>query len=1020
MTNQDVETKNRRILELAQEIERNANLEEGSSQHSLQNNPTFDDDELDESDREELIRFQGALAYLHKLRNKITQDSVDESIELAGDPTRPDLRGQHESAEGRPATFGTPTGKIGRFEIQSVLGQGGFAQVFLARDPNLDRLIAMKIPKPSVLVSEESRRRFEREARAAAVLSHPNIVPVFESGSFGPITYIASSYCAGETLGEWFNSKSRKIDDRTAVEIVARLAEAVEHAHQRGVIHRDLKPGNILVESESPAQLGPEELTSQLRIADFGLAKVEHCNDQTLTTAGAIVGTPAYMSPEQARGDAEIESTTDIYSLGVILYELLTGTLPHHCETHIATLKAVESTNPKSPRSHRNSIPLDVEAICLKALSKSKQDRYQSAYLLSADLQRWLDGQPITARKTSRLQRLSTWSKRNPAIAVSLSFAILSLTAGLIATGWQWRKSEINALKADSQRGRAERHLARLESTMDDVLRDIAISLRDSPGMSSLREKVLTMSLEIQTGLIAEEQDNPKVRAGTVRALVRMAEIQRMLGNYATASKNASEAISLINETDPSAEHHDELQRLLVELYEEQAQILFDQNRHQKALSLLEEGIDIANMIEAGPAADHRYRRAQLYRMQGVAFEKTNQFEKAETAYDKALAEAGDLESDHGFELDYAAAAAMTSKAILLKNTGRSDQAIPLYLESFEIMNRLLGSQPHRPDLRKSCATIQYNLGALFYAKREFEAAAHHYEIALEELSTLSQISPRNDIYAGHYANALGTYGSTMVKLRQVDAAKENFEKAIEVAEQFPESVRVQIGFLSTLNNYARFQRSELHQDESAEETFWRVVAGCQAGIARAPGDLYLRKSLAVALGNLTNLYIDRKNWLRAEELADQQLDSIRSAHLANPKNKEYQDRTAAALSQLSRIMIHRQNLDAAFDFADQLVDLNAESTDLAYRSARLHCRMYAELEAMLNDPDNEVSEDELKQQMEQVLSRGFEKLKSAIEFGFNRIDIVETKDRIWSPFRDHPEFQEILEFMKDLYGTRM
>ena len=371
----------------------------------------------------ELRQAERAIAFLNQARHNIQQlagiaeSAIPESIRMGADST---LNVTSESVVGSPSSEDSPR-QFGRFEILDVLGQGGFAKVFLARDPDLDRLVALKIPHLPTFQDEAVRRRFAREARAAAVLSHPSIVPIFETGTHGITAYIAFGYCPGPNLAEWFAQQQRSIPAKTAAAIVAKLAEAAEHAHQRGIVHRDLKPGNVLLhegdaEADRAVVLAPtEQLADRVRITDFGLARIESSYDESLTLEGAVVGTPAYMSPEQARGLSQVGAASDIFSLGSILYELLTGQRPFSRDSHLATLRAIENEEPTSLQNLVPSVPKDLESICLKCLRKSRRDRYATAYELAADLERWLKGVPVTARPVSARERTVAWSRRKPA-----------------------------------------------------------------------------------------------------------------------------------------------------------------------------------------------------------------------------------------------------------------------------------------------------------------------------------------------------------------------------------------------------------------------------------------------------------------------------------------------------------------------------------------------------------------------------------------------------------------------------
>ena len=240
--------------------------------------------------------------------------------------------------------------KIGRFAVLKELGRGGYGIVYLAQDPALNRKVAVKIPRPETLISKSARHRFIAEGRAVASLDHPHILKVFESGETGAICYIASEYCAGPTLQQWLADCAGSMAPRTAAKIVADLADAVDHAHVRGILHRDLKPSNVLLQPAShvgagngnagglnPAR-GPDtasEFPYAVRLSDFGIAKaLEDADDSTRTMTGTVVGTPCYMSPEQASGKTSlIGLRSDVYGLGALLYELLTAKPPFDGES---------------------------------------------------------------------------------------------------------------------------------------------------------------------------------------------------------------------------------------------------------------------------------------------------------------------------------------------------------------------------------------------------------------------------------------------------------------------------------------------------------------------------------------------------------------------------------------------------------------------------------------------------------------------------------------------------------------
>jgi hypothetical protein len=354
--------------------------------------------------------------------------------------------------------------KLGRFELLDVVGIGAFGTVYRGRDPQLDRPVAIKVPRAGHLDHPQEHERFLREARNAAQLRHPAIVAVHEVGEEDGLPFLVCEFIEGVTLTDLL-SKQRPAP-REAAHLLAAIADAMHYAHQQGVVHRDVKPSNILLQMAAVGHTEPDRPNSDPasvyltplacvvcpKIADFGLAKRE-AGEITMTIEGQVLGTPAYMSPEQAAGEShKVDGRTDVYSLGVILYHMLTGELPFR-GTMRMLLHQVLHDEPRPPRSLNDRVPRDLQTICLKAMAKEPSRRYPTAGALADDLRRFLAGEPILARPVGRLERLARWCRRKPMTASLTAALVLAVAAGLTGITWKWREAEANYEEKSRQEG---------------------------------------------------------------------------------------------------------------------------------------------------------------------------------------------------------------------------------------------------------------------------------------------------------------------------------------------------------------------------------------------------------------------------------------------------------------------------------------------------------------------------------------------------------------------------------------
>ncbi|HUR58695.1 MAG TPA: protein kinase [Opitutaceae bacterium] len=364
---------------------------------------------------------------------------------------------------------------FGDYTVLGEIAAGGMGVVYLARHRKLNRTVALKMIRAGSLAQEDALRRFRIEAEAAANLDHPNIVPIYELGEHEGRHYFSMKFVEGESLHD-LNAKCPARDLkwlRHAAALMVKIARAVQHAHERAILHRDLKPRNILIDE-----------SGEPHVTDFGLAKVLGQTTHE-TMAEAIMGTPHFMSPEQAAGRTrDVTTAADVYSLGAMLFDLLVGAPPFKGDTLLRVIEQVREAAPPNPAQLNPAVPRDLATICLKCLEKEPQHRYASAGVLADELERWIAGEPILARPATPLERVTKWVRRNPRLAFALGLAMLSALVAVIGITWQWRRAEHNFTLSQQRKARLEIQFA--EDFFNDdnpaaALATLARVLRDDP-----------------------------------------------------------------------------------------------------------------------------------------------------------------------------------------------------------------------------------------------------------------------------------------------------------------------------------------------------------------------------------------------------------------------------------------------------------------------------------------------------------------------------------------------------------
>jgi serine/threonine protein kinase/tetratricopeptide (TPR) repeat protein len=486
-------------------------------------------------------------------------------------PTRsaPTLTPSRRSPSWTPnVSFPVPDG----YEILRELGRGGMGVVYLARQKNLNRLVALKMILAGAHASVEELLRFRTEAETAAQLQHPNIVQIYEVGQQAGQPYCALEYVNGGSLAQ--RLAGTPIAPREAARLVATLARAVHYAHERGIIHRDLKPANILLSSVVPGPLsfandkgqGTDDKGPVPKIADFGLAK--HLGRDTgnsgaaVTHTGAILGTPGYMAPEQALGQRQMITTaTDVYALGAVLYELLSGRPPFQAATPLETLQQVLAEDPVAPSRRQRATAGDLETICLKCLRKGPHERYGSAAALADDLERFVNGESIKARRATTRERFIRWCRRSPKVAALLGLLTLAILIGFAGVTLQWRRAERLRDETEANYRLARRVVA---DYFEMLGRD---PLLDHPGALPLRQDLLQAALTHFQDL-RQRSDDPELQINLARACYCLGRLREYLHQEEESLAPFDQAIAIQEQLVRENPDSVELQRDLARSYD--------------------------------------------------------------------------------------------------------------------------------------------------------------------------------------------------------------------------------------------------------------------------------------------------------------------------------------------------------------------------------------------------------------------------------------------------------------------
>jgi eukaryotic-like serine/threonine-protein kinase len=640
------------------------------------------------------------------------------------------------------------------YEILGEIGRGGMAVVYKARQLDLNRVVAVKVLRSGGLLRDEDAARVRREAEAVARLQHPHVVQIHEVGEWDGEPFLALEYVPGGTLADALTAGQRQgtvgVPATAAAGLVETLARAVHYAHEQGIVHRDLKPANVLL---APAPAGP---FAHPKVADFGLAVTTDL-DSSISQSAALVGTPCYMAPEQAAGRrAAVGPRTDVYALGGILYELLTGRPPFQGATVLETLDLVRHADPVRPRRLRPRVPADVETICLKCLAKEPARRYESADALAADLARFRDGRPIAARPVGVMEKAWKWCRRRPLLAGMACGLVLATGLGVTGVTREYLRAEderANAVAANALTTERLKQIELINGTVFDLFAELdleQVRAEDQPVEAALAKKLIEAGKRLDAEAIAD----PLVLANLRN---RLGKTLLNLGEPAAAIELLAAALG-VRTAELGPDHEDTLAAA-----GDLGVAYWAAGRTDDALPLHD---DTLSRSTAALGAGHRITLTTASNL-SMVYRDAGKLDEAITLLERTL---GEKRAAFGGD-DLDTLSTMNNLALCYHDAGRDDQALPLYVAALAGQRVKLGR-----DHPATLITLN-NLAATHQQLGEMDKALPLYEEAQELKSarlghdhpgTLTSMANLALAYqlAGRLDQALPLYEQTL-KLRK-------------------------------------------------------------------------------------------------------------------------------------------------------------------------------------------------------------------------------------------------------------
>ncbi|QDV39643.1 serine/threonine-protein kinase [Tautonia plasticadhaerens] len=724
-----------------------------------------------------------------------------------------DATEEGEGDAGRTTTYsvGTATSEGQRFRILRPHARGGLGAVFVALDDELHREVALKKILDGHADDPTSRARFLAEAEITGGLEHPGIVPVYGLGSFDDgRPYYAMRFIRGDSLkeaiGRFHGDESirrdpgrRSLELRKLLRRFLDVCNAIEYAHARGVLHRDIKPGNVIVGRHGETLVVDWGLAKASGHADLDAAAGERplvpssASGSAETLPGSALGTPAYMSPEQARGDlSSLGPASDVYSLGATLYCLLTGKPPFEGDDVGAVLRAVDRGELRPPRQHDPAIDPALEAICLKAMATRPEGRYPRARALAEDVERWMADEPNSSYRDPPLRRAGRWARRHRPLVAGAAALLVSAVAGL----------SVGAALIDRERSKAEANFRQARAAVDEYFTTVSEStLLNVPGLQPLRKELLDAARRYYRDFLRERGDDPAVRAEAASASFRVGWISQGLGEPEEAAGPYRIAADLYEQLARDHPDNVEYRRLLAIAHGAQGLLAGDDERTDEAMAAHRKALEIRKAIakERPDDALALIDVARTHRNIGKVLRDTGRPDEALAEWDRAVAIARPLldrplpraagPNDLTGRNDLSAivredlGSVLLDRAVTLRESGRHAEARSSWEQARDLFEGLCGEQPGNLALRSRLADCYADGYSLEYDQGRLEDALGFMRRALKLREAMAVANPSIPVYRRAWAEDLVSLGWVLRLLGREAESLEAYRKATDLAE---------------------------------------------------------------------------------------------------------------------------------------------------------------------------------------------------------------------------------------------